>query len=42
MAGIKTDTLDTVKSAVMENSALGTHYPAVVTLYRDFIKQQKI
>jgi hypothetical protein len=42
MAGIKTDALDTVKSAVLENPALRTNYPDAVTLYGDFIKQQKI
>jgi hypothetical protein len=42
MAGIKTDALDTVKAAVMPRPALRTNYPDVVTLYGDFIKQQKI
>jgi hypothetical protein len=42
MAGIKTDALDTVKAAVLASSALRTNYPDVVTLYGDFIKQQKI
>jgi hypothetical protein len=42
MAGIKTDALDTVKSAVLASPALRTNYPDVVTLYGDFIKQQKI
>jgi hypothetical protein len=41
MAGIKTDTLDTVKAAVLASPALRTHYPDVVTLYGDFIKQRK-
>jgi hypothetical protein len=42
MAGIKTDTLDTVKAAVLASPSLRTNYPDVVTLYGDFIKQQKI
>jgi hypothetical protein len=42
MAGIKTDALDTVKAAVLASIALCTKYPAGVTLYGDFIKQQKI
>jgi hypothetical protein len=42
MVGIKTEALDTVKAAVMASSALRTNYPDVVTLYGDFIKQQKI
>jgi hypothetical protein len=42
MAGIKTDALDTVKAAVLASPALHTKYPDVVTLYGDFIKQQKI
>jgi hypothetical protein len=42
MGGIKTDDLDTVKAAVMTSPALRTNYPHVVTLYGDFIKQQKI
>jgi hypothetical protein len=42
MAGIKTDSLDTVKDAVLEIPTLRTNPPGVVTLYGDFIKQQKI
>jgi hypothetical protein len=42
MAGINTDALDTVKAAVLASPALHTNYPDVVTLYGDFIKQQKI
>jgi hypothetical protein len=42
MEGIKTDALDTVKAAVLARPALRTNYPDVVTLYGDFIKQQKI
>jgi hypothetical protein len=42
MAGIKTDALDTVTAAVLASTALRTNYPDVVTLYGDFIKQQKI
>jgi hypothetical protein len=42
MTGIKTDALDTVKAAVLESPVLRTNYPDVVTLYSDFIKQQKI
>jgi hypothetical protein len=42
MAGINTDALDTLKAAVLESPALRTNYPDVVTLYGDFIKQQKI
>jgi hypothetical protein len=42
MAGIKTDALDTVKTAVLESPALRTNYPDAVTLYGDFIKKQKI
>jgi NADPH-dependent 7-cyano-7-deazaguanine reductase QueF len=42
MAGIKTDALVTVKAAVLASPALRTNYPDVVTLYVDFIKQQKI
>jgi hypothetical protein len=42
MAGIKTDALDTVKAAVLAIPAFHTNYPDVVTLYGDFIKQQKI
>jgi hypothetical protein len=42
MAGIKTDTLDTVKAAVLASPALRTNDPDVVTLYGDFIKQQNI
>jgi hypothetical protein len=42
MAGIKTDTLDTVKAAVLAIPSLHTNYPDAVTLYGDFIKQQKI
>jgi hypothetical protein len=42
MAGIKTDTLYTVKAAVLASPALCTNYTDVVTLYGDFIKQQKI
>jgi hypothetical protein len=42
MAGIKTDALDTVKASVLASPALCTNYPDVVTLYGDFIKQQKI
>jgi hypothetical protein len=42
MVGIKTDALYTVKAAVLEIPALCTNYPDVVTLYGDFIKQQKI
>jgi hypothetical protein len=42
MMGIKTDALDTVKDAVLASPALRTNYPDVVTLYGDFIKQQKI
>jgi hypothetical protein len=39
MVGIKTDALDTVKSAVLASPALRTNFPDVVTLYGDFIKQ---
>jgi hypothetical protein len=42
MSGIKTDALDTVKYAVLESPVLSTNYPDGVTLYGDFIKQQKI
>jgi hypothetical protein len=42
MTGIKTDALDTAKVAVLASPALLTNYPDVVTLYGDFIKQQKI
>jgi hypothetical protein len=42
MAGINTDALDTVKDAVLSIPALRTNYHDVVTLYGDFIKQQKI
>jgi hypothetical protein len=42
MTGIKTDALDTVKAAVLASPALRTNYPDVVTLYGDFMKQQKI
>jgi hypothetical protein len=42
MANIKTDALDTVKAAVLASTALRTNYPDIVTLYGDFIKQQKI
>jgi hypothetical protein len=42
MAGIKTDALDTVKAAVLASPALRTNCSDVVTLYDDFIKQQKI
>jgi hypothetical protein len=42
MTGIKTDALDTVKAAVMASPALRKNYPDGVTLYGDFIKQQKI
>jgi hypothetical protein len=42
MAGIKTDALDTVKTALLAGPALRKNYPDVVTLYGDFIKQQKI
>jgi hypothetical protein len=42
MAGINTDALDTEKAAVLESPALHTNYPDVITLYGDFIKQQKI
>jgi hypothetical protein len=42
MAGIKTDTLETVNAAVLASPALSTNYPDVATLYVDFIKQQKI
>jgi hypothetical protein len=42
MAVINTDALDTVKAAVLASPALRTNYPDVVTLYGDFIKQQKI
>jgi hypothetical protein len=42
MAGSKTDTLNTVKAAVMASPAFRTNYPDGATLYCDFIKQQKI
>jgi hypothetical protein len=42
MAGIKTDSFDTVKAAVLASPALCTNYPDVDTLYGNFIKQQKI
>jgi hypothetical protein len=42
MVGIKTDTVDTLKAVVLVNPALHTNYPDGVTLYGDFIKQQKI
>jgi hypothetical protein len=42
IAGIKTDALDTVKAAVLASPALRTNYPDVVTVYGDFIMQQKI
>jgi hypothetical protein len=42
MAGINTDALDTVKAAVLASPDLRTNYPDRVTLYGDFIKQQKI
>jgi hypothetical protein len=42
MAGIKTDALDTVKSALLASPALRINYPDFVTLYGDFIKQQNI
>jgi hypothetical protein len=42
MAGIKIDALDTVNAAVMASTALRTNYTDFVTLYGDFIKQQKI
>jgi hypothetical protein len=42
MAGINTDALDTVKSALLASPALRTNYPDVVTLYGDLINQQKI
>jgi hypothetical protein len=40
--GMKTGTLDTVKSAVLAIPALRTNFPYVFTLYGDFIKQQNI
>jgi hypothetical protein len=42
MAGIKTDALDSVNAAVLARPSLRTNYPDVVTLFGDFIKQQKI
>jgi hypothetical protein len=42
MAVIKTDALDNGKAAVMESPDLRTNYPDAVTLYGDFMKQQKI
>jgi hypothetical protein len=42
MAGIKTESLDTVKDAVLASPALRTNYPDGVTLYDDFINQQNI
>jgi hypothetical protein len=42
MAGIKTDSLDTVKAAVLARPALRTNFPDTVTLYGHFIKQKKI
>jgi hypothetical protein len=42
MAGINIDALDTVKAALLASPALLTHYPDVVTIYGDFIKQQNI
>jgi hypothetical protein len=42
MAGINTDSLNTVKDAVLASPALRTNYPDVVTLYGDLIKQKKI
>jgi hypothetical protein len=41
MMGVNTDALDTVKAAVLASPALRTKSPDVVTLYGDFIKQQK-
>jgi NADPH-dependent 7-cyano-7-deazaguanine reductase QueF len=42
MAGINTDTLDTIKTAVLESLALRTNYPDSATLYGDFIKQKRL
>jgi hypothetical protein len=42
MVGINTDDLDTVKAAVLASPALRTNYPDGVTLYGDFVTQQKI
>jgi hypothetical protein len=42
MTGINTEALYTVKAAVLTSPALRTNYPDAVTLYGDFIKQQKI
>jgi hypothetical protein len=42
MMGIKTDCLYTMKAAVLASPALRTNYPDDVTLYGEFIKQQKI
>jgi hypothetical protein len=42
MAGIKTDDLGTVKAEILASPALRTNNPDVVTLYGDFINQQKI
>jgi hypothetical protein len=42
MPGIKTHALDTVKAVVLASPAFRTNYLDVVTLYGDFIKQQKI
>jgi hypothetical protein len=41
MACIKTDALDTGKAAGLASPALRKNYPDSVTLYGDFIKQQK-
>jgi hypothetical protein len=42
MASIKTDALDTVNAAVLASPALRTNFPDGVSLYGDFVKQQKI
>jgi hypothetical protein len=42
MTGFNTEALVTVKAAVLASPALRTNYPDVVTLYGDFINQQKI
>jgi hypothetical protein len=42
MAGINTDTLDTVKDEVLASSAFPKNYPDVVPFYGDFIKEHNI
>jgi hypothetical protein len=42
MSRIKNDALDTVKTEVLASPALRKNYPDVITLYGNFMKQQKI